>query len=367
MMNSNDIDKIAKMINTYREDVPRYCRDLLMLKSKEAKLIPFNVNSSQYKLWHDIGSSIKRGEQVRKVLVKSRQIGFSTFTEAYAINKCHLNSEYNAFIIAEKQSSTQNVLEISKRFFDNLPSNIPKPKLLENSIKGMAWDNGSKIRLASAGGSSIGRSMTNQFLHASEVGFFDNADEVVAGLFQTVPNNKDSVIILESTGNGTSGNGRFFYDRAMEGIDKKSKWDTIFFPWFEHHEYQLPFLTKGEENLFRKTLSDEELHYMKCYNVSLQQLKWRRDKLYNDFNKRETLFRQEYPSTIQEAFQTSSNTLIPLEALERAKKDVGLRSNNAPLVIGVDPARSGDRTVICIRQGRVIQKFFRFDQMNEMK
>jgi len=38
-----------------------------------------------------------------------------------------------------------------------------------------------------------------------------------------------------------------------------------------------------------------------------------------------------------------------------------------PILIGVDPARSSDRTIISIRQGRVAQKFYKFDKMDSVR
>ena len=57
----------------------------------------------------------------------------------------------------------------------------------------------------------------------------------------------------------------------------------------------------------------------------------------------------------------NDNSLIPVEYLERAKKQRGITGNGAPIVVGVDPARSNDRTVIT--QGRVVHKFYKFEAM----
>ena len=114
-------------------------------------------------------------------------------------------------------------------------------------------------------------------------------------------------------------------------------------------------------------MTDEEKELQRLYNLDNEQIAWRRAKLLSDFKGREQLFKQEYPSTIQEAFITTSNALIGLNYIEASRKNIGLNSDGMPIIIGVDPARSSDRTIITIRQGRVVQKFYRFDKMDNVR
>lgn len=352
-------EKIIKLVKKYRNSLPIFFSECLNIKDKYSNLTPLHLNSSQSRLHINIEKTRQAGRKVRKVLLKSRQIGFSTYTEARAFSKVLFTPNYNAFIIAERVASTQNIFEMAQRYYDNLPAFCPRPALTQNSIKGLTFESDAKIRLATAAGRSIGRSMTNQFVHCSEVGFYENVTEVTAGLFQTVPNTLETEIILESTANGTSGDGAFFYEKCMEGLSKSSEWDTLFFPWFEHQEYAMPIPPDF-------SITEEELELVKNHNVTKEQLQWRRRKIATDFKTRPHLFAQEYPATIQQAFIRSNKSLIGLEWLEKARKNL-MTDNSAPIVIGVDPARTGDRTVIVIRQGRVLIKMYQFEQMDEMR
>lgn len=78
-------------------------------------------------------------------------------------------------------------------------------------------------------------------------------------------------------------------------------------------------------------------------------------------------FKQEYPSNVAEAFQTSSNALINSERIMKARTRERFVGNQAPLIIGVDPARSGDRTVIVFRRGREIEQIIKYSDMDEMR
>lgn len=79
------------------------------------------------------------------------------------------------------------------------------------------------------------------------------------------------------------------------------------------------------------------------------------------------MFKQEYPSSLAEAFLKNDNSLIPSECIESARKNRGHSGEGLPIVIGIDPARSSDRTIITVRQGRVIQKFYKFEKMNNVR
>jgi hypothetical protein len=63
------------------------------------------------------------------------------------------------------------------------------------------------------------------------------------------------------------------------------------------------------------------------------------------------MFKQEYPAFMQEAFQTSGDTLISPQSIVRAQKSK-ITERDAPLILGVDPARTGDRIVLAPRRGR---------------
>jgi hypothetical protein len=81
------------------------------------------------------------------------------------------------------------------------------------------------------------------------------------------------------------------------------------------------------------------------------------------------MFKQEFPATIDESFQSSADTLYNPDAITRARKNDGKIALDpyAPLIMGVDPARTGDRTVIAFRQGNVIRKVLTWPKMDDMR
>ena len=344
---------------TLRSNLNYFALNCLKIKSKELGIIPFRFTDIQLNAHQRIEERKRLKKMLKIIFLKSRQVGLSTYTEARFFSHIFWNACKNTFVMADKQDSTDNIFEMAKRFYNMLPQSLPKPKIVKLNANEMEFETGSIFRTATAGSKAVGRSMTNNYLHGSEVAFWKNANDIITGLFQTVPTSLLSEIILESTANGTTGEGAFFHDKCLEGLDSKSDWITLFYAWYQHKEYRKPLVEPI-------SWTDEELELKRLYNLDDAQLYWRRCKIQSDFKGREHLFKQEYPICIQEAFIRTGNSLIPLEYIERARKNF-LVDSNASIVLGVDVGRTNDRTVITVRQGRVLLKIYRFDKMQEMK
>ncbi len=116
-------------------------------------------------------------------------------------------------------------------------------------------------------------------------------------------------------------------------------------PWFWSDEYrrQVPA---------GFALDDEEQAEADVHGLDLEQMAWRRAKLAE--LKDPLLFKQEYPATAAEAFQTTGHdSFIKPELVLRARK--ASLEPFGPIVGGADPARFGDdRFSIILRQGRKV-------------
>jgi hypothetical protein len=236
---------------------------------------------------------------------------------------------------------------MTKRYSENIDTTIfPSPdKKNDNKL---TYDGlGSGYRVGTAGSVEIGRSMTNQYLHLSEYGFYKDASSISLGLLQTVAEMADTEIIKESTANGIDND---FYLDWMEAKNGKTRYQAIFVPWYWQDEYcidETPFIPTDEER--------EWLAKFTSNGLTPGHLNWRRIKLQDfkgDYDQKCRKFRQEYPFTDDEAFLSSiTDTFIAVEHVQKARKH-NVESSTA-LVIGVDPARKGDdRTAIIRRKGR---------------
>lgn len=350
-----DIQKLQKL----KDNLPYFASKFLKIKTKNQGIINFNFTNIQIDAHLKIQERKRLGKPCKIVFLKSRQVGMSTMTEARFFSNILFRKAKNAFVLADKSDSAKNIFAMTKRYYDNLPDGLKIP-LIKDSTEELALQTDSSFRVGTAGSKSVGRSMTINYFHGSEVAFWSNANEIVSGMLQTIPDNPESELILESTANGTSGEGAYFYNLVQSGLEKNSDYLTLFYAWYQQNEYRRKIIEPIKWN-------EEELFLKRIYNLDEEQLAWRRAKLEGDFKGREYLFKQEYPSSIQEAFVTTSNALIPLNFIELSRKNRGISSAGMPVVIGVDPARSSDRTIITIRQGRVIKKFYKFEKMDNVR
>jgi len=137
--------------------------------------------------------------------------------------------------------------------------------------------------------------------HNSEVSSWPFADEVISGLIPTIPKTQKSLIVYESTAKGI---GNFFHAEWERAENGESNFYPFFLSWFDMPEYLHPFFSPKERHIFGEKLNDEEKELMSNFSLSLEQLYWRRLTI-ADLKGDTELFRQEYPSTAEEAFIVS--------------------------------------------------------------
>ena len=202
----------------------------------------------------------------------------------------------------------------------------------------------SGYNVGTAGSVGIGRSSTIQLFHGSEVPSWKNAPAHLAGIMQAVPFQEGTEAILESTALGM---GNIFHQIWQEAEAGASFFIPVFIPWFWSPEYAI-------EPSPDFHLDEEDTAYQRAHNLTTAQMVWRRMKIQE--LRDPALFKQEYPATSDEAFQSTSNdSYIQPELVLQARK-TRVKPQGA-LVIGVDPARFGDdRFSIAWRQGRCVSK-----------
>jgi hypothetical protein len=249
--------------------------------------------------------------------------------------------------------AASNIFNMVKRFYDNLPQFVKTIYEKEYSNEKMLKfkDQDSQIKIGTAGASSEGRSTTNNYIHLSETAFYDNMETLTSGLLQTVADIPGNYVIFESTANGFN----HFRDMFEEGLTKNSKVKSLFYGWQDFDEYRRP-IERDYDNKNDFILTSEETELKKAFSLTNEQINWRRNKLL-DFKERPDLFKQEYPICWQEAFLNPTDIpLIPIEYIYKAinSNKESLLDDHSPIVVGIDPARTGDRTVMTVRKGRVI-------------
>ena len=295
---------MKKNINT-----KKYIEEFVKIRDKNSNIIPLRFNEPQNKYYNVIKELKKQNKPVRIIILKARQMGFSTATEGIFFKETVTKPNVNTAIVAHKEDSTANLFNMSKLMYNQIPEPI-KPERKASNAKELVFDNkdgsglNSKIKCMTAGGDGVGRSDTINNLHISELAFWKgDKKDTLLGLLQAVPNTPNTMVIIESTANGFE----YFKELWDTAVAGKNDFVPLFVGWNELNEYRMPY------NGFELTKEEKELQTL--YGITLEQLSWRRWCIANNCGNDETLFRQEYPINPQEAFISTGNCYFDKEAV----------------------------------------------------
>lgn len=287
----------------------RYIENYIKIRNKEGKIIPFNLNAPQQRLYDIIKEQKQEKKPVRVIILKARQMGFSTLTESILFKETVTKFNRRTGIITHLASATANLFNMSKLMYDELPEDM-KPSVKKSNAQELIFDNDtgtglkSKIKCMTAGTSGVGRSDTFDNLHLSELAFWEgDVTATLTGLFQAVPNLPDTMIIIESTANGFE-KFKELWDQAVNG---ENDFIPLFVAWWEMPEYSMPY------SGFK--LTDEEEKLKELYNLTNDQLEWRRWCIRNNCQNDIDQFKQEYPSCPEEAFIGTGSCIFDTEAI----------------------------------------------------
>lgn len=351
----------AKKLDAIHNNLPYFASNYLKILNKDGNLVPFQFSEPQFFLHRQLQHMLATKGRVRALLLKGRQMGCSTYVAARFLQHTMYHKGQRSFIMAHDGETTKKLFDIVKLMHDNVPDPIRIATRASNA-KELAFEGTySQYYVGTAGNAEVGRGGTVRRFHGSEVAFWPNASKILAGLGQAVPEGNNTEVILESTANGMQGSKEevTFYQLCVQALQGKSTFEMVFLPWFWQPEYTEP-VPPG----FEPTPEEEEL--VSIYNLTPGQLVFRRNKINGSFGGREWMFKQEYPCNPIEAFQTSGTPLIPVESIFKARK-LDVRPNSeAPVIFGVDPGRSRDRTVIARRHDRQLA-YKVYYEMNEMR
>lgn len=334
-----DMKKMELFTYKVKNDTPFYIENFLKIRNKKAKLVPFKYNEAQKIFEAKIAENEKNKKPHRYIVLKARQLGISTYSTARMFHDTATREYVNTLIIAHEDKATQNLFNMSKLYYEELPTAL-KPMKKYSNEKALVFENPtnidddkrenpglrSKISVATAGTSETGRSGNITNLHVSELAFFPNPKNTMTALLQCVPDEQNTLVVLESTANGVGG---YFYDMWMQAENGESDFTPIFLPWFTDPEYVRDFETAEAYEEFMKFVNfqhsnasgnivyTEEFLLMKQFDLSYQQLYWRKFTIANKCGGDIDVFKQEYPSTPEEAFIASGRPRFELKTVKQ--------------------------------------------------
>ena len=267
-----------------------------------AQLVRLVPNYAQKEFINILRAQQEAGLPLRVIILKARQLGFSTFVQSWQYNQCDLFANRSSLTISYDEDSTkemfQKAVTIKRQQWMPQQARRDSGNLIELA-------NGSKFHTATAGKLSAGRSFTIHHLHCSEVPMWPNATEVLTSVLQSVAYHKDTSIFLESTAKGAVGS---FYEMWLQAEKGQSTYVPFFAPWYWDPEYVYHFPTEQQAHEWaRAHLKPEDIKYQKAHKLTIGQMAWRFHKTMDGCEGHPLRFRQEFPATAREAFLSSGS------------------------------------------------------------
>jgi hypothetical protein len=306
-----------------------YAEAYLKIKNKASAIVPFEFNKAQLVIERVREWVRANGFLERYIILKARQKGISTYWEADLDHSTSTEFNVKAAVIGHEDGASKNLFEMVKRFYKHKPDAI-KPQVQntnEQKLKYSALDSEIKVKTAGLSGEGVGRSDTINKLHATEVGFWNKLKETLLALLQCVPDEPNTLIVLESTANGLGNDYHTRWQEVYTASDRieiipnvawksaTSNFVAIFISWLIDDEYTKQFESPEARALFETTLTKIEISLI-GRGATLEHLLWRRFAVKDKCGSDEGVFAQEYPSTPEEAFLVSGRPVFDRDLLQ---------------------------------------------------
>lgn len=296
------------------KDFEFYAAQALKIRTKAAKIVPFKLNRAQKRLLGAILAQWEETGRVRVVILKARQLGFSTMIGGFLYWWLSQHRATKGIVVTHKGEATTALFDMTKRYHKLVPDFL-RPSTERVNSKELKFDIlDSGYMVSTAGADTVGRAETLQAAHLSEVGLWPKlkAKEIMNGLIQAIPEEDDTFIFIESTARGMSGP---FYEQWLGAVAGTTGFLPYFAPWFEDIKY-----TVDPPEDFARTLDEDDYcrEVKEEYGEDLTdgQLLFRRRKIALDGPE---LFKQEYPTFAKDAFLTSGAPVFNLSKLMERK------------------------------------------------
>lgn len=285
------------------------------------KIYPFYFSEEQKILYQHFISQRQQRKPIRLVVLKSRQQCSSTLWAALLFAEAILNTNIKGLLIANLESISLEIFGKIRLFYSDLPKELqPVIQSGQWARRKVIFDNKSgtglrsQIRVDVSGNKDAGAGSTPTHFLATEVARWFFPEDIMLSVMPGIPKEHGTMIILESTARGY---GNYFHQQYLMAKSNKTDFKAIFLPWFICKYYQKPL----DSRWFDIPLDSEEYYQpermlKEKYNLSDEQLYWRRFTIDNDCQGEPLNFMQEYPSDDIEAFVSTDMNIFNARKLQ---------------------------------------------------
>ena len=339
-INSLSPDKLKSIaeLTLCKKNLKHWIENHFWIKDKDGRIrVIGKLKFAQERLLNLYLWCKNQNRPVRIIILKARKEGISTLVEALMFIET-LTRQIDSIVIAHDRKTAEIIFRMTRMFYDYY--DLLKPKAGGELRREMKFeDHEGYILVETANNIMAGTGLTPQFLHASESSKWKKGDETAIALLQSIGDSRETTVIIESTAYGEDP----FFKPSWENAEEYCRvnwtgavpsievldWDhwngyiPIFIPWFEDPDYALPFSSELQKTHFGQTLNEKEKILVQEFNLSLNQIQWRRRILQEKCQGDIKIFMQEYPATSGEAFQISGRPRFDIELINSWKLEDG--------------------------------------------
>jgi hypothetical protein len=287
---------------------------LVEIPTKDRGKLPFG-----YDVWHPEQRQFERERTGRDVVLKPRQIGFSTIELARDLQFARTHEGVQVVVVVHTDAAKVELfsrVHTMVRALERLGL-VPEPR--ESTKTGFRWDDvDSSIKIVEAGkdaksAADKGRSGTIHRLHCTEVAFYREPEETMVALLAA---SDRAEIVIESTANGT---GTWFHDCVTQTqAGRFEDFAFHFYPWMRHPDYV------ADPRIYSTPPATRRHRYWEDKLIALgardEQIAWWRKTVSGPKGLDKAL--REYPCTPEAAFTESAQTWLEPEAIDSLRAAV---------------------------------------------
>lgn len=337
--------------------------NLYYVKDEKGKVVKFIPNDVQEKFLEDIW--------YRNVVPKARQRGFTTLMQILMLDFCMFEENFNCCLISENLELAKRTLKNKFKFaYERLPAVLRamNPIVTDNKEE-IVFENGSALYVATSP-----RGDTLQFLHVSELGKIslkhpEKANEISSGGFTTV--DKTGIIVVESTVDSAAGLFPDMCREAMKHADSgkklaQSEYKLHFASWWDADKYEIDpstvTITKVDHAYFERMEAEIGV------KLTMPKRAWYVAKRASDYAGDDAKMKSQFPTTLEEAFEVSSEGLW-LSKQMAAMRSTGRLGNvpynpTKPVNFFWDLGINDDMAIWCHQEDGLYDNFIGYVQGN---
>ena len=308
-------------------DFEYWARSMAVISDKgKGRDIPFTLNRPQRKYLKAMEELRLANRPIDIILCKARQWGGSTLTQLYMlwIQLVHRRN-WNSVICGDIEKQSAIVAGMLAKVINRYPKWATGGKQITTTpyqgaqkTRVINWSN-SRYSLGSSQKPDSLRSEDISMAHLTEVGLWRatagrKPEDLVQSIFGSISSGAYTVKILESTAKGV---GNFFHRTWIDAVERRNNFTPVFIPWFDIDLYSTP-IPENNYASFIESMNEYEKQLF-TLGATLEAINWYRNKR-REIPDEWRLF-SEFPSTANEAFQSTGRRVFRLSYVQNIRKN----------------------------------------------